>query len=358
MTDLGISENDCVVGISASGRTPYVLGAIEATVAIGALSVAMVCNTETPLSSLADIAIETVVGPELIAGSTRMNSGTAQKIVLNVISTAAMVRLGKTYGNLMIDVRPTNEKLRDRAARIVSQISGATHNEALSALESSGWKPKVAAAMLAGHVDAQRAEEGLNENEGRLRQTLESLTSNVPRVANGHGRAQKWTRLGVGAALVNGQLIPGDVAISSGEIKAVGLSSPGTGIAVPGFVDLQLNGYGGVDLLNAEVDEIIAMGQRLLRDGVTAYQPTLITSDLDQLQRAMLAIDEAKQARDGSRILGIHLEGPFLSPIRAGTHPTNRPARARRATTREVARHGNSHHAHTRGRTARRSRAH
>ncbi len=123
---LNVQSSDCVVGISASGRTPYVLGAIAEAREAGALSVGLACNVGTPLGAGVDRPIEVAVGPEVIAGSTRMNSGTVQKIVLNVISTATMVRLGKTYGNLMVDVRPTNEKLRDRSARIVARVTGAT----------------------------------------------------------------------------------------------------------------------------------------------------------------------------------------------------------------------------------------
>lgn len=321
---LGVSENDCVVGISASGRTPYVIGALEVASRVGALSVAVVCNFDTPLAEMADIAIEAVVGPELIAGSTRMNSGTAQKIILNIISTAAMVRLGKTYGNLMIDVRPTNEKLRDRALRIVAEISGATLEESLVALESSGWKPKVATAMLVGGIGAGAAQEQISLNDGRLRQTLEAIRSTSNDAQPQRFHAMKWTRLGVGAMLVNGELVPGDVAIRGGEIKAIGLSNPGAGIVIPGFVDAQINGFGGVDILNADAGGIIEMGKRLLRDGVVAYQPTLITSDLEQIERAAQQLEEARKFNaEGSTILGTHLEGPFLSPQRAGTHPVN-----------------------------------
>ena len=324
LNGLGVSENDCVVGISASGRTPYVIGALDVASRIGALSVAVVCNSETPLAEIADIAIEAVVGPELIAGSTRMNSGTAQKIILNIISTAAMVRLGKTYGNLMIDVRPTNEKLRDRALRIVSEISGAPLEESLVALEASGWKPKVATAMLVGSISVSAAQEQIASHDGRLRQTLEAIRSNATESQPQRFHSMKWTRLGVSATLVNGELVPGDVAIRGGEIKAIGLSNPGSGIVVPGFIDAQINGFGGVDILSADADEIIEMGKRLLLDGVVAYQPTLITSDLDQLERAAKQLERARTAASGgSTILGTHLEGPFLSPQRAGTHPVN-----------------------------------
>ncbi len=112
---LGLSERDCLVGISASGRTPFVVGAIAYGRRLGALTVAIACNPDSPIAAAAELSVELLVGGELIAGSTRLNAGTAQKITLNVISTGVMIQLGKTYGNLMVDVRPTNDKLRDRA---------------------------------------------------------------------------------------------------------------------------------------------------------------------------------------------------------------------------------------------------
>lgn len=323
MVDLKVTERDCVVGISASGRTPYVLGAINAAKSAGALSVAIVSNPATPLAQQVDCPIEVVMGPELIAGSTRMNAGTAQKIVLNVISTATMVRLGKTYGNLMIDLRPTNEKLRDRSVRIVSEIANSTSEQALEALEASEWDTKVASTMLVGTLGASEASTRLHENEGQLRSTLDSLRVAPGTTPRPHSHHQHWTRLGVAAALVDGTVVPGDVALRHGEIMAVGLTKPGSGIAIPGFVDAQINGYGGVDILDADADEILAMGDALLKDGVIAYQPTLITSAFEQAERAAHRINEARRRHSGgAKILGIHLEGPFLSKERAGTHPT------------------------------------
>ncbi len=315
---LSISDTDSVVGISASGRTPYVLGAIDEARSAGALTVGLACNVGTPLALNVDRPIEVAVGPELIAGSTRMNSGTVQKIVLNVISTATMVRLGKTYGNLMVDLRPTNEKLRDRSARIVARITGASLEEARDTLIASGWRVKVASVMLVGHVDANEATDRLDFYDGRLRPALDSFRA-PSRVSRD---THHWTRLGVAAAFVGGSVIEGDVAIHDGEIVAVGLSRPGSGIAIPGLVDAQVNGYAGVDLLNAEVDEILEMGRALERDGVVAYQPTLITSEFDQTRQATGRLRAAREARiDGAFILPVHLEGPFLSPKRAGTHP-------------------------------------
>ncbi len=315
---LSISDTDSVVGISASGRTPYVLGAIDEAREAGALTVGLACNVGTPLALNVDRPIEVAVGPELIAGSTRMNSGTVQKIVLNVISTATMVRLGKTYGNLMVDLRPTNEKLRDRSARIVARITGAPLEEARDTLIASDWRVKVASVMLVGHVDANEASDRLDFYDGRLRPALDSVRT-PSRVSRD---THHWTRLGVAAAFVGGSVIEGDVAIHDGEIVAVGLSHPGSGIAIPGLVDAQVNGYAGIDLLHAEVDEILEMGRALERDGVVAYQPTLITSEFEQTRQATQRLRVAREHRvDGAFILPTHLEGPFLSPQRAGTHP-------------------------------------
>ena len=124
-------------------------------------------------------------------------------------------------------------------------------------------------------------------------------------------------RLGVEAALVDGRLLPGDVALDDGVVSAVGLEPGGTGIAAPGFVDLQVNGFAGVDFLGADGDGFATAGEALLETGVTAYLPTLITSAEDDMLRALGAIPDGNH---GPRILGVHLEGPFLSPARLGTH--------------------------------------
>src|SRR5262249_53947924 len=129
-----LTASDTVVGISASGRTPYVLGAIAHARRRGALTIGLACNAGSELSAAVDYPIEVLVGPEFIAGSTRLKAGTAQKLVLNMLSTLTMVRAGKTYGNLMVDVRVSNAKLRDRATRIVQQVTGATREDAAAAL--------------------------------------------------------------------------------------------------------------------------------------------------------------------------------------------------------------------------------
>lgn len=148
---VGVSAADAVVGITASGRTPYVLAAMAAASEAGAVTIGVSNNRRTQLSERVDIAIEVVTGPEVIAGSTRMKAGTAQKLVLNTLSTATMIRLGKTHGNLMVDVRATNVKLRARALRIVVAATGVDDNTATAALDRAGGHAKSAiTALLAG----------------------------------------------------------------------------------------------------------------------------------------------------------------------------------------------------------------
>jgi N-acetylmuramic acid 6-phosphate etherase len=167
-----LSPLDIVVGISASGRTPYVLGAVEYANQLGATTVGLACNKGTLLAAAAQYPIEVAVGPEMIAGSTRLKSGTAQKLVLNMISTIAMVRLGKTYGNLMIDLRATNEKLRARAQRIVQKAARTDPAEARRALDDADGEVKTAIVMLRTGTDAAGARERLKRSGGNLRQAL------------------------------------------------------------------------------------------------------------------------------------------------------------------------------------------
>jgi N-acetylmuramic acid 6-phosphate etherase len=169
---LGIGPADAVVGISASGRTPFVLGAVERASNAGALTVGLACNAGSELSTAVDHPIEVLVGPEFIAGSTRLKAGTAQKLVLNMLSTLTMVRLGKTYGNLMVDVRVTNAKLRDRATRIVEQAAGTDRAQASAALAAAGDDAKVAVTMLRTGASTHEARERLDAADGHLRQAL------------------------------------------------------------------------------------------------------------------------------------------------------------------------------------------
>jgi N-acetylmuramic acid 6-phosphate etherase len=169
----GLGEGDAVVGIATSGRTPYVLGALRYARDMGALAVALTCNRETELAALAHIAIEPVVGPEIIAGSTRLKAGTATKMVLNMLSTGAMVLLGKTYGNLMVDLRPTNTKLRERSLRIVSRVTGLDGPAATEALEAAGGEVKTAIVGALAGISPQEARRRLERWDGAVRRAVE-----------------------------------------------------------------------------------------------------------------------------------------------------------------------------------------
>lgn len=169
---LKLTPGDSVVGVSASGRTPYAVGAVEHARSLGALTVGLACNEHSPLAAAAEHGIEVVVGPELIAGSTRLKAGTAQKLVLNMLSTITMIRLGKTYGNLMVDVRASNDKLRARSHRIVSLATGADDAEIEKALTETGGEVKPAILVLLAGVDGPTAARLLEESGGHLRAAL------------------------------------------------------------------------------------------------------------------------------------------------------------------------------------------
>ena len=172
LRERGVTAKDAVVGIAASGRTPYVIGALDAAREIGAAVFAVTNVSDSELARHADITIAAVTGPEPLTGSTRLKAGTAQKMALNLLTTAAMVRLGKVYGNLMVDVRATNEKLRDRAARIVMTATGVDRNAAETALSEAKGSVKVAIVMLARAIPASEAQARLEEADGWIRAAL------------------------------------------------------------------------------------------------------------------------------------------------------------------------------------------
>jgi len=167
-----LSIDDVAFGIAASGRTPWVLGALERARQLGALTIGLACVRAPELAACSDVVIAVDTGPEAVAGSTRMKAGTAQKLVLNAFSTALMVRLGKVYANLMIDVQVTNAKLRRRATRLVEQAAGVDPTRAAAALEAAGGQVKVAVASLRLGISAQDAASRLASAGGRLREVL------------------------------------------------------------------------------------------------------------------------------------------------------------------------------------------
>lgn len=172
LKDIQLSAVDTVVGLAASGRTPYVIGALRYASSLGCATVAISCNPGSAIAREAQVAISPVVGPEALTGSTRMKSGTAQKLVLNMISTGAMVKTGKVYQNLMVDVKATNHKLVDRACRIVVEATGAQRSEAEAALQQTAFEVKPAILMILAQIDASQARERLIKHQGFLRAAL------------------------------------------------------------------------------------------------------------------------------------------------------------------------------------------
>ena len=171
--EAGIGPLDTVIGIASSGRTPYVVAAIRRARERGALTVGLSCNVGTVLSVAAEHGIEVEVGPEVLSGSTRLKSGTAQKLVLNMFSTIVMVRNGKAYGNLMVDLKATNHKLRERATRMVQSIADVDRDAAVGALESADYDVKIASIMLRRGEDLAAATARITAADGRLRTALE-----------------------------------------------------------------------------------------------------------------------------------------------------------------------------------------
>lgn len=174
----GVSAKDVVIGLAASGRTPYVLGALKTSKAVGALTVLVSSHADGPIADVVDIHVFVDSGPEAIAGSTRLKAGTAQKLVINGFSNALMIRLGKTYSNLMVDVAPTNSKLRGRVLSILEEATGASDKECASALKAADGNTKTALVTLLTGVDAAAANVALRSADGRVRAAIASLSDN------------------------------------------------------------------------------------------------------------------------------------------------------------------------------------
>ena len=167
-----LCRHDVVAGLAASGRTPYVLGGLRFAASCGAETIAISCNPDSAIAQAAHIAITAAVGPEVVTGSTRMKAGTAQKMILNMLSTGAMVRLGKVYGNLMVDVKASNKKLEERACRMVMEATGCDRLHSQSALQASGGQAKLAIFQLLSGLELEAARRLLNEHDGFIGQAL------------------------------------------------------------------------------------------------------------------------------------------------------------------------------------------
>lgn len=172
LKNINFNAKDVLVGIAASGRTPYVIGAMQFAKSIGATVISLCCNPKAPMIAIADIAITPIVGAEVITGSSRMKAGTAQKMVLNMLTTASMIKTGKVYGNLMVDVEATNAKLIERQISIVMQATECNRETAILALKQSQRHCKTAILMILANLNAEQAKQALSKNNGFIRQTL------------------------------------------------------------------------------------------------------------------------------------------------------------------------------------------
>lgn len=175
LKEIALNPNDTVIGLAASGRTPYVVGGLDYARTVGAYTGAISCVHGAEISAHADVKIEVPVGPEVVTGSTRMKSGTAQKLILNMISTAVMIKYGKVYKNLMVDVQPTNEKLVERAKRIIMQSSGCSYEQAAKYLEESGKNVKIAICMALTGLSCAECETLLSRSGGNISRAIRAL---------------------------------------------------------------------------------------------------------------------------------------------------------------------------------------
>lgn len=173
LANINFSVNDVLVGIAASGRTPYVIGGMQYAKSMGATVISLCCNPQAPIIKLADISITPIVGAEVITGSSRMKAGTAQKLVLNMLTTASMIKIGKVYGNLMVDVEATNAKLVERQISIVMQATDCNRETAISTLSQCNKNCKTAILMILARLTAQQAKTALQQNNGFIRKALE-----------------------------------------------------------------------------------------------------------------------------------------------------------------------------------------
>lgn len=172
LVKLNLTDQDVVVGIAASGRTPYVIGGLEYAKTVQAHTVTIACNTDSEISKYSQIPIEVDAGPEILTGSTRLKAGTTQKLILNMLSTCSMVGIGKVYQNLMVDVQSTNEKLEERAKRIIMEATECNYKEAAEVFEASGNQVKLAIVMLLTDSDRKEAEQKLSQSQGFIHQAI------------------------------------------------------------------------------------------------------------------------------------------------------------------------------------------
>lgn len=179
LKNINFSVKDVLVGLAASGRTPYVIGGLKYANSIGALTVAVTCNKNSEMKNYAKITIDPEVGPEVVTGSTRMKAGTAQKLILNMISTGVMIKMGKVYGNLMVDLKATNEKLKERAILMVSEATGVSRDRSIEVLTKTEFDVKLSIVMIVTDSTITDSRQALQNNEGYIIKAIEELNSKV-----------------------------------------------------------------------------------------------------------------------------------------------------------------------------------
>lgn len=179
LKNINFSVKDVLVGLAASGRTPYVIGGLKYANSIGALTVAVTCNKNSKMKNYAKITIDPEVGPEVVTGSTRMKAGTAQKLILNMISTGVMIKMGKVYGNLMVDLKATNEKLKERAILMVSEATGVSRDRSIEVLTKTEFDVKLSIVMIVTDSTITDSRQALQNNEGYIIKAIEELNSKV-----------------------------------------------------------------------------------------------------------------------------------------------------------------------------------
>jgi len=338
----GVGAGDLVIGISASGCTAYVRGGMQAAASMGAATASITNNTDTPIESLADLALVLPTGPELICGSTRLMAGTVQKIILSALSTIAMIRLGRVFRGHMVGVVITNENRRQRAENMLCDLVAAPSDAVRAALAAAQDDVRVALLMLEADVDASTARKTLAQAKDSIESALARLSANKPSPKGKPvGPDNRCIRVHGGRVWCDGLFVPMDLIIESGRIVEMGsetAESPGQTLdasgcwVVPGFIDLHIHGGGGADFVDGTEAAVQAIADFQATHGTTRTLASLVPVEWDRLREAVHSLSKLSMPA----LLGIHLEGPFVSPRKPGALDVSRMRAPDEAAFREL----------------------